>query len=306
VALAERAARARGRGRGSLAPASYIAAPVLERAVGTGVVRGAGRAAAYVDFDGFVVALTAPGVALMPNGIAVGVHPDELAWARPGARVSASPGRLGDVGWDAECPPVWQARLCLGVFARAADVRARAADVRARAADVRARGAAILAACGVEPEADPVALAGAVRARGVGDDPKAMALLLGSMAARDPARAAAACELLVGRGPGLTPEGDDLIAATASVVSALGSWSEGERRAWRDAVLASGLRSRTTSLSATLTELAAAGDVIEPVHGLFGGEGTWRAALRRLLGIGGSTGPAYAVAAGAAAFLGAA
>lgn len=289
MAFAERAARAHG----SLAPASYIAAPVLGRAVGTGVMRGAGRAAAYVDFDGFVVALTAPGVALMPNGIAVGTHPDELGWARPGARVSASPGRLGDVGWDAGCPPVWEARLCLGVSARAADVRAR--------------GAAILAACGVEPEPDPVALAAAVGTRGVGDDPKAMALLLGSVATRDPAQAAAACELLVGRGPGLTPEGDDLIAATASVLSALGSWSGGERRAWRDAVLACGLRSRTTSLSATLIELAAAGDVIEPVQGLFGGgKGTWRAALRRLLGIGGSTGPAYAVAAGAAAFLGAA
>ncbi|HWF24982.1 MAG TPA: DUF2877 domain-containing protein [Solirubrobacteraceae bacterium] len=305
MTLAERAERARG----SVAPASYIAAPVLERAggtgvvrgadtgvvraAGTGIVRGAGRAAAYVDFDGFVVALTAPGVALMPNGIAVGIHPDELEWARRGARVSAAPGRLGDVGWDAECPPVWEARLCLGLCARGADVRAR--------------GAAILAACGVEPEADPVALAGSVGARGVGDDPKAMALLLGSVGGRDPVRAAAAGELLVGRGPGLTPEGDDLVAATAGVVSALGSWSESERRAWREAVLGCGLRSCTTSLSATLIELAAAGDVIEPVHGLFGGgEGTWRAALRRLLGIGGSTGAAYAVAAGAAAFLGAA
>jgi hypothetical protein len=295
VALADGATRARGR----FAPASYVAAPVLEQTVGTGVVRGAGRAATYVDFDGFVVALTAPGVALMPNGIAVGMHPDELGWARPGSRVSAAPGRLGDVRWDAECPPVWEARLCLGLSAPVVEVRARGADVRAR-------GAAILAACGVEPEADPAALAGAVGARGVGDDTRAMALLFGSVAAHDPARAADACELLVGRGPGLTPVGDDLIAATAGVVSAVGGWSEGERRAWRDAVLASGLRSRTTSLSATLIELAAAGDVIEPVHGLFGGDGTWRAALRRLLGIGGSTGAAYAVAAGAAAFLGAA
>src|SRR5690349_5505903 len=55
--------------------ASVVATPVLERfAAGeaSGVVRGATERAAYLDVGGIVVALTAPGVPLMPNGVAVG------------------------------------------------------------------------------------------------------------------------------------------------------------------------------------------------------------------------------------------
>jgi hypothetical protein len=63
------------------------------------------------------------------------------------------------------------------------------------------------------------------------------------------------------------------------------------------------LRSLTTALSATLIELAAAADVVEPVHRLLSveadGERSWLSALGRLL----RTGKAYAVAAGAAALL---
>jgi hypothetical protein len=92
--------------------------------------------------------------------------------------------------------------------------------------------------------------------------------------------------------------GDDRLAATAAVVAA-GRWPE--REAWLRAVVPADLRARTTALSATLLELAARGQVIEPVHGLFGPH--WRAALARLLRIGHSTGPAYATAAATAALL---
>ncbi|MEA2197554.1 MAG: hypothetical protein QOJ25_1605 [Solirubrobacteraceae bacterium] len=268
-----------------------VAKPVLARESCEGVVRGVGRAAAYVDFDGFVVAVTRPGVALMPNGVALGTRPPELGWARPGARVSLAPGRLGDVVWEAAWPPVWESRLC--------------AETSVRPEALRARGAEILVACGLEAKPDPAALA---RAFNLDAEAAAVALLLGSVASRDAAPAADAAELLIGRGPGLTPVGDDVIAAAAGVASIAG-WSEGELRAWREAVLPGDLRSRTTALSATLLELAGRGEVIEPVHGLLdgdAGDARWRSAVHRLVRIGASTGGAYAAAAGATAFLGAA
>jgi Protein of unknown function (DUF2877) len=93
---------------------------------------------------------------------------------------------------------------------------------------------------------------------------------------------------LIGRGPGLTPEGDDHLAGAAAILAARG----------HRLPLPADLRTRTTALSATLLELAAAGYAIEPLHELFGPE--WRAALDRLVRLGHSTGRAYAVGAAAA------
>jgi uncharacterized protein DUF2877 len=138
------------------------------------------------------------------------------------------------------------------------------------------RGAEILAVLGREP---PRALAEAVERR-------------------DPELAARAAEQLLGLGGGLTPEGDDLVAATAAIVAA-GSWPGGEKDAWLRAVLPADLRRRTTALSATLLELATRAQVVEPMHGLFGAD--WRPALERLVRIGHSTGRAYATAATLAA-----
>jgi hypothetical protein len=98
---------------------------------------------------------------------------------------------------------------------------------------------------------------------------------------------------LIGRGPGLTPEGDDTVAATAAVV-AVGPWPAAEKAAWLSAALGPDLRERTTSLSATLLELAAEGQVAEPLQALLAGRPS---ALARLLRIGHSTGRAYALAA---------
>ena len=209
--------------------AHVVAAPVRD-AVGRRALRIAGGRA---DVDGFVVSVTARGVPLMPNGIA-------LAGRRSDGVV-----RLGGAA-------VWDPTLRLGD-------------------DAAARGAQILGALGAEPPGDELTLA---------------------VAARDPERAAAAARGLIGLGPGLTPEGDDRLAGTAAVLAARG-WGAG----W----LPPDLRARTTALSATLLELAARGQVIEPVHGLFGPR--WRPALARLLRVGHSTGPAYATAAAGAALL---
>lgn len=116
-------------------------------------------------------------------------------------------------------------------------------------------------------------------------DPFAAALV-----ARDAAGARAEAERLIGLGPGLTPEGDDLLAGALALSAVLHGELPG--------VLPDDLRARTTKLSATLLELAARGAVMEPVHGLLTRD--WRAALSRLRRVGHSTGRAYAAGAGAA------
>jgi hypothetical protein len=93
---------------------------------------------------------------------------------------------------------------------------------------------------------------------------------------------------LIGRGPGLTPEGDDAVAATAAVLAAAG----------RRLPLPGDLRARTTALSATLLELAAQGMIAEPFHAVLNG-----APLDRLTRLGHTTGRTYAVN-GAAALRG--
>jgi hypothetical protein len=116
-----------------------------------------------------------------------------------------------------------------------------------------------------------------------GDAPFADAL-------HDPARMAEIARGLIGRGPGLTPEGDDAVAVTAAVLAAAG---EHGRLALPD-----DLRALTTALSATLLELAAAGMIAEPFHAVLNG-----APLERLTRLGHTTGRVYAVN-GAAALRG--
>jgi hypothetical protein len=114
-----------------------------------------------------------------------------------------------------------------------------------------------------------------------------------SQRGQTPLLAADAASALIGLGPGLTPEGDDTVAATAAVIAA-GPWPAAEKAAWLATALGPDLRARTTSLSATLLELAAAGLVAEPLQALVAGR---PGALARLLRIGHSTGRAYALAA---------
>ena len=74
-----------------------------------------------------------------------------------------------------------------------------------------------------------------------------------------------------GAGPGLTPEGDDVLAGAAAAVRALGP-AAGVAPERRDALVAALVpprrRRRTGALSATLLGLAAAGAAPEPVHRL--------------------------------------
>jgi uncharacterized protein DUF2877 len=250
--------------------AATVATPVLERlgaGAARGVVRGATERAAYLDFDGFVVALTAPGIPLMPNGIAV------ARTAVGDGPVHAAPGRIAlasdEVTWSADA--AWEPRL------------RPVGD--GRAAELRERGAAILTAVGPEP------LGLADVARAVRD--------------RDAGAAVHAADRLLGLGGGLTPEGDDVLAATAAVVVAAGAaagFAGPERDRWLAALVPADVAARTTALSATLLVLAAEGRIVEPVHRLLDldSDEAWRDALRTLAATGASTGRAYAAAAGSA------
>jgi uncharacterized protein DUF2877 len=90
---------------------------------------------------------------------------------------------------------------------------------------------------------------------------------------------------LIGRGPGLTPEGDDVVAGIAGVLAAAGR--DGDVAA----LIGDDLRRRTTALSATLIELSARAMGPQPLQAVLAGSAD---ALPRLLALGHTSGRAYA------------
>jgi hypothetical protein len=154
-----------------------------------------------------------------------------------------------------------------------------------------ARGTAILRALGV---AGPADVAGALSDAATRPPRAAVAALFAALAGGGAADRRRTALALVGRGPGLTPEGDDLLAGAAVVAAAVGD----------PLALPAQLRALTTPLSATLLELAAVGAAAAPVHVLLDlTRDGWRPALRELEGLGASSGRAIALGVGAAAAL---
>jgi hypothetical protein len=265
-------------------PAHLVATPVLERIDGeqSGAVLGAGATAAWVDLDGFVVAVTTREVPLLPNAVALGAGSGALArpGLAPGAPARLLPGRIElgplHVTWDPAAPPAWDPTVPVPATAGREDIARRGTALREALAT--APGA-------VDNRRHP--------ASGLGYP-------LRAARERDPERAAAAARGLLGRGPGLTPAGDDLLAAVAGTLAILGPAA-----GWDGPVLAEFLGAlvgpapaRTTALSVTLLELAARGRLAEPAGRLLdlgpGGESAWPAALARLERLGHGSGRAYA------------
>lgn len=132
--------------------------------------------------------------------------------------------------------------------------------------------------------------------------PADVAGLAGWLTARVPVpdlSLARAADRLVGRGPGLTPEGDDVLAGAAAAVRALGP-AAGVPPERRDDLVAGlvppDVAARTGALSATLLGLAATGAAPEPVHRLLAADApaVRAAALADLSRLGASTGRAIA------------
>jgi hypothetical protein len=276
-------------------PAHLVATPVLERLTGAvrGRVLGAGATAAWVDLDGFVVAVTTREVPLLPNAVALGAGAGALGGAgvAAGAAARLASGRI-DLGpirvtWDPAAPPAWDPAVAVPMDA--------GPDSLAR------RGTALLRALGAGPavpvdELARLGLPTATEPAGAA----ALELLFRAVRERDPEPAAAGARGLLGRGPGLTPEGDDLLAAVAGTLAVLGPVA-----GWDRPVLAGTLAAivgpapaRTTALSATLLGLAARGRLAEPAGRLLDlgphGETAWPAALARLERLGHGSGRAYA------------
>jgi hypothetical protein len=138
-------------------------------------------------------------------------------------------------------------------------------------------------------------------------DRSAFESLLIALRRRRPGLAAAAAARLCGRGPGLTPAGDDLLAgtlATLAVIARSVGLIRSDHRRLIDTITAPASRQGTTDLSATLLRLSATGRTLEPIVSILdlGDPVTWRVALRRLLGVGHSTGRTYAFAIGTTAW----
>ena len=135
-----------------------------------------------------------------------------------------------------------------------------------------------------------------------------LTLLFRAVRERDPVPARAAARVLLGRGPGLTPEGDDLVAAVAGTLAVVGPVT-GLDGAVRDTLLAALVPGpgRTTALSATLLALASERRLAEPAGRLLdlgaGGEAAWPGALSRLERLGHGSGRAYAAGIAATASL---
>jgi hypothetical protein len=142
------------------------------------------------------------------------------------------------------------------------------------------------------------------------DGATALTLLFGAVRDRDPEPAAAAARALLGRGPGLTPEGDDLLAAVAGTLAVLGP-ATSPPGPTLDPLLGAlaPTHGRTTALSATLLALASQRRLPEPAGRLLDlGPGpaagaNWPAALERLDRLGHGSGRAYAAGIGATAVL---
>jgi hypothetical protein len=283
-------------------PAHLVALPVLERLAGerSGVVLGAGATACWVDLDGFVVAVTTREVPLLPNAVALAVGSTGLPRTGlvAGRPARFAPGRV-DLGalrvtWDPAAPPAWDPTVPVATDA--------APEALAR------RGAALLRALAVPAAAarvEPVALVRELARIGLATaaDPEGAAgltLLFHAVRHRDPEPAAGAARELLGRGPGLTPEGDDLLAAVAATLAVLGPAAGWDRPVLSGVLagLVTPARERTTALSATLLHLAARRRLVEPAGRLLdldpGAEAAWPAALARLERLGHGSGRAYA------------
>jgi Protein of unknown function (DUF2877) len=320
-------------------PAHLVATPALQHLGGgaEGTVLGAGATAVWVDLGGFVVAVTTREVPMLPNAVGMAAGSGSLAGVAPGSAVRCSPGRVGMAGltvtWDPAHPPAWDPTVPVAAAGHQA---------------VGRRGEEVLAALGARAAPDPAGLVEALArvgmptATGPGGS-AGLGLLLRAVLDRDPEFAAEAAGVLLGRGPGLTPEGDDLLAAVAATLATLGPATgvtapalasllaalvptrtpgpsrDGAGQAAAGGLAgpgagrrlgdlpAAGLAGRTTALAATLLELAARGQVAEPAGRLLDlgpeGERPWRGALRRLERLGHGSGRAYAAGIGAAARL---
>jgi hypothetical protein len=158
------------------------------------------------------------------------------------------------------------------------------------------------------PAARPAAVARVLQALDASLEPMDDHGLAAALASDDDLAAMAAIRRLIGRGDGLTPRGDDVVAGTIAGLLLIGRSVAGDVgmvEQLRDPVLEHAATA-TTALSAALLRHAFRGEVAEPAGRLLtalAGRGDPFTAADRLAAVGHSSGPALAagVVAGARA-----
>lgn len=278
--------------------ARVVATPVLEWASAaerTGSVLTISRAVTYLTFSGAVVALGFSDAPSMPNEVSLGVDLGRrlggFGWlVRPGDRA-----RLHRHGVDVGVLQVrwrgptarWEPRVSAGAWSRE---------------HVRARGEAILRHVGIDATASPTEIIDAMAHEGItlARDERgrsALEALVRSIRRREPEEAGRAADGMLGLGSGLTPEGDDVLAAAAATIVAFGPSVGLEGRRLRRLVeaLTPDPGGRTTELSATLLSLAVAGRPLEPAGRLLhlDNDRGIATAIHQLSNVGHTTGRMY-------------
>jgi Protein of unknown function (DUF2877) len=284
-------------------------ASALIRDLITGPVRPAsvladGEVATYLDVDGRLVAVVAPGgvrlpcaVVLTADGQPLGGCADRRSRGPSGPAPKAPRAGSNLVCLSAAQPPRTNERD-LSAQPRRGSGPTNAVGWAIGGGAVHQRGRPALAVGRWfeprvrVPRADPRAcarLATLVRSRGEVDPllpPGAIEHLADDLAAGDPGRAVA---VLLGRGTGLTPAGDDLMAGALAALRALGSPAADDLgRAVREMAPVA-----TTRLSAALLDAADLGAVVPEAAAVLrslAGAGGLDAATDRLLAVGHTSG----------------
>jgi len=282
-------------------PARWVSEEVLALAAAgprTGRVSARFESTVHLDLGGFVVAVLPPGAERMPNGVSVAGALAGAGAPRVGDRALLARGGVSAGGleilWD-ERSQHWDARVVRWSADQRRGLRERAVAILGMALDgaPARRLAETLVRVGGFAADDGGALT-------------ALESLLAAVRFADSRQAASAGRELAGRGPGLTPAGDDVLAATALTLAAAGPAGAG-RGAWVAALVPPDLRTLTTSISATLLELAVRGRGIGPARALLDPcrlhERRLRRELAALRRLGHTSGAIYAATIGAAALV---
>jgi hypothetical protein len=254
-----------------------------------------------LDADALVI-LSAPGVPLSPNGVAVDVAPTVTmteAGFRAGQTVTLSSHGPGEAGADwrvvLDGAAIWEPRPVLRRVALGL-IEDRLRQIRLA---VRAHGASesllpLLWPAAAAPGTLPAAL---IRLASV------PARLLGEAAIRGDAESVAgAAAGLAGLGPGLTPSGDDLLAGFAAAWTLIGESLGLDGAGGREvaSALVSGARAGASAVGRAWLGHAVRGELAEPLRrfadALFAVDARdLEPALRAVLGVGASSGTDWAV-----------
>ncbi|MGQ0548675.1 MAG: DUF2877 domain-containing protein [Armatimonadota bacterium] len=275
--------------------ATILAAPLedLRRCSARGTVLATFERSAYLSLAGRIVALASADLAAGPLTITVEDF-GPLRALSPGAEIALTGGRLwlGPVAVHLDAARVWNPSLELRSDAMV-DPALGARDAAIDEVLTGAPGDSIVALLRSRPPARVRTTIHTGVLEGLERGLEAIAQLLSGRGHGD-AVAEIIARDVAGRGPGLTPSGDDLLIG---ILYALWIWPRlvgaGSAAAARTLIV-DAARPHTTRISAAYLEAAGSGDAAEPWHALVRSfrqsPASTRAAVRRLLRIGETSG----------------